>query len=292
VVEIDTSAERWIDPRTLRTLVRLELSDIRVPPDPALDPGAGPPTFFYRVLGTATGVRLELWELGKLLGSREIVVEKGNPRLGARRSALTAAELARRVALQRKVETRKFELARRREELLRLQRLEEPELPGLFVSSALFGEHALSADSWQVGAALEALYWSKARLRFRLLGRIGAGELTATTSAESLAVGLGAAWVPQLTRGLDLELGARSEAVLLSVPEAVALDAIAGQKQTWTARLALSARLEVSLSRNARIHFGPELGVQLRSVPLVTEFGTERLGGLWAGAGIGILTAL
>ncbi|HYP90384.1 MAG TPA: hypothetical protein VEQ59_19565, partial [Polyangiaceae bacterium] len=97
VVEIDLGAERLVDARSARRLVPLELADVALPTT-----SRGTPVLFFRVLGRDAGtLRLELWERGEFHGARTLSGAGENPQLVARRVALAAAELGRRLARKR-----------------------------------------------------------------------------------------------------------------------------------------------------------------------------------------------
>ncbi|HOU94624.1 MAG TPA: hypothetical protein PLU22_26415, partial [Polyangiaceae bacterium] len=76
VVEIDRRASRLVDPTLTRRLVAIELGDLEVPPAPGDEPPPVPRSLFVRLIGEEEGqVRVELWELGRRLGVREVAFD-------------------------------------------------------------------------------------------------------------------------------------------------------------------------------------------------------------------------
>jgi hypothetical protein len=286
VIEVDAAGERLLDARAVRRLVALELSDVAVPEE--LDGAA--PTLFYRVLGDNRGfVDLELWERGTLHGSRRVSSADRAGHLFARRVALAAAELARAVRQQRiakrRVEARRVARERAERRLRLTQTLEGPLAvrTGVFVARGdaltVFGSN-LTLGITLVGAT-----------RLDLGARISGAELgDADARWTALEVELGPAHRFRLSSGLDLDLSALLGASALHVTGVRGVDAISEQDETWTARAALSLRLEPRLNRWMRASFGLEGGQYLRAVPLETRTGaTERLRSPYAGVGFGLV---
>jgi hypothetical protein len=290
VVEIDPAAERLVDARSTRRLVPLELSDVAVPAGRA----RGAPVLFFRVLGRPErGLRIELWERGEYHGQRTLSSGNENPQLVARRVALAAAELGRRLArkreatLAREERQRAFHLAREKEQRERTQE----------------GPLALRSELWSggvpdrlmlLGTRLVGEISLQHALRLDLSAELAGGWLEGgrgsdlTTTLGGLRLGPARRFV--LGSSLDLDLGAGVSALLLQAPGARSLDAVIDQTTTWTARLDASARLELRLSRQVRAALGGELGGLLRGVRYVgTESEPLWLRGVWWGAGVGVV---
>src|SRR5258706_16211119 len=120
VIEIDSAAEHWVDARSARRLIPLELSDVDVPPAPALRRAAA--TLFFRVLGRPDGaLRVELWERGEFHGARVLSASGENAQLVARRVTLAAAELGRRLSRKRQAQLEREQVEERARAAARLE---------------------------------------------------------------------------------------------------------------------------------------------------------------------------
>jgi hypothetical protein len=269
VVEVDTAAERWIDARAVRRLIRLELADVEVPAAPDVASSA----LFYRVLGDARGfIELELWERGTLHGNRRVSSAERGGHLFARRVALAAAELARSLRQQR--------LARRRLEARR--RARERDQRARLHARTLEGPIALRAGVLAGRGEGQTTFGSGLTLGATLLGatRLDLGARWLGTELDhdrgrwtALELSLGPAHRFRLTPALDLDAGALLTAAVLRATGVRGVDAIAGQDETWTARAAVALRLEPRLSRAVRASFGVEGGHLLRAIPLTLADG-------------------
>lgn len=290
VVEIDGAAERLVDARSARRLLPLELSDVAVPSGRA----RGATVLFFRVLGRAGGgLRIELWERGEYHGQRTLSSGGENPQLVARRVALAAAELGRRLArkreasLAREERQRNLRLARAREQRERTQE----------------GPLALRSELWSGGVPQRLMLLGtrvsgevslRGPLRLDASGELAGGWLDggAGSSLAATLAGLhfGPAYRFVLGRSLDIDWGVGVAALLLQAPAARSLDAVIDQTSTWTARLDTGLRLELRLSRQVRLALGGELGGLLRSIRYE---GAERaplwLRGVWWSAGLGLV---
>lgn len=286
VVEVDLAAEQLVDARTLRRLIGLELADLGVPG------AAGDRTaaLFYRVLGERDGtIQLELWERGTLHGSRRISSADRKGLLFARRLALAAAELARGLRQQRLAQ-RRLELRRRARERAERRALLAATREGpLALRASTSAERGREHSSAGTGLTLGATLLGATRLDLGL--RLHAGRLDAEhTRFGSVELSVGPAHRLPLTRGLELDVGASLGARLLHVDGARAVDAIAGQDETWTARAGLALRLEPRLSRSLRASVGVEGGTLLRRAPLTLATGDDaRLAGPYAGLELGLV---
>lgn len=291
VVEIDSAAERLVDARSTRRLLPLELSDVAVPAGRA----RGAPVLFFRVLGRPDGgLRIELWERGEYHGQRTLSSGTENPQLVARRVALAAAELGRRLARKREAalarEARQAAL-RAAHEKEQSERTQE-------------GPLALRSELWS-GGVPERLMLLGTRvageislqraLRLDLSAELAGGWLQGGRRSDLAAtlggLRLGPARRFALASSLDLDLGVGASALLLQAPGARSLDTVIDQTSAWTARLDASARLELRLSRQVRAALGGELGGLLRGVRYVGLEPDEPLWlrGVWWGAGVGVV---
>ena len=286
MIEVDAAGERLLDARAVRRLVALELSDVAVPDEPD---GAAP-ALFYRVLGDNRGfVDLELWERGTLHGSRRVSTADRAGHLFARRVALAAAELARALRQQRiakrRGEARRLARERAEQRLRATRTLEGP----LAVRTAVF---AARGDALTVFGSNVALGFSLiGATRLELGARISGAELEDVEARwTALELELGPAHRFRLSSGLDLDLAALLGASALHVGGVRGVDEIREQDETWTARAALSLRLEPRLSRWLRASFGLEAGHYLRAVPLETAAGEgARLRSPYAGLSLGLV---
>ncbi len=286
VVEIDGPAERVVDSRSARRLVPLELSDVAVPASSA---ARGAPVLFFRVLGRRDGaVRVELWERGEFHGARTLSGAGANPQLVARRVALAAAELGRRLARKREAQLLRDERLRKASEAsAREQRERTQDGP-----TALRPELAIGASPGKLllfGQRLSGELSLHGPLRLDVGGELWAGSLTPKLRTELQGVGLGPAYRLVLTRGLDLDLGLHAAALLVQVPKARLLDGLVDQNSSWTARLTGATRLELRLSRQLRAVVGLEAGGVMRAVPYSTAVAFERLSGFWWSGSLGVV---
>ncbi|HEX2871237.1 MAG TPA: hypothetical protein VHP33_08275 [Polyangiaceae bacterium] len=284
VVEIDAPAERLVDPRSARRLVPLELSDVAVPVGSS---SRGAPVLFFRVLGRTDGsLRIELWERGEYHGARLLGGAGENPQLVARRVALAAAELGRRLARKREAALQRDERLRKAREA-RAKVLRERTQDGPVALRAELGVGAVPGKLLLFGQRLSGELSLSGPLRLDVGAEAWGGSLQPSLGTELHGVSLGPAYRVVLTRGLDLDLGLQAAALLIQAPAARSFDAIAAQSSSWTARLALTARFELRLTRQVRALLGAEAGSLLRSVPYESDGGPERLRGSWWGASLG-----
>ena len=287
VVEIDGAAERVVDARSARRLVPLELADVAVPAEGG---ARGVPVLFFRVLGRADGsLRIELWERGEYHGARTLSGAGENPQLVARRVALAAAELGRRLARKREASlARDLRLLLGREAREKEQRERTQDGPQAVRSELSFAR--VPRRLWLGGTRVSAELSLRGPLRLDAAGELWFGSLTPRLRAELEGVSLGPAYRLVLTRQLDLDLSVQVAALLIQVPEARALDAVPNQDSSWTARVTGTARLQLRLARQLRLWLAPEAGGLLRSMSYVGPAGQpERLRGAWWGASLGVV---
>ena len=285
VVEIDGAAERLVDARSARRLVPLELSDVALPASGV----RGALVLFFRVLGRSDGsLRIELWERGEYHGARVLNGAGENPQLVARRVALAAAELGRRLARKREATLARDERLRKaRAKIADEQRERTQDGPVALRAELALG--AVPGKLWLFGQRLNGELSRRGPLRLDVGAELWTGSLTPGLGTQLEGVSLGPAYRLSLARGLDLDLGLHAAALLVQVPEARSLDALPAQTSSWTARLTLAPRLELRLGRQVRALLGAEAGALLRSVPYETEQNSERLHGVWWGASLGLV---
>jgi hypothetical protein len=286
VVEIDAVAERLVDPRSARRLVPLELSDVALPVNGSAH---GASVLFFRVLGRADGsLRIELWERGEYHGARVLSGAGENPQLVARRVALAAAELGRRLARKREATLARDErLKKAREARARDQRERTQDGPVALRSELALG--AVPGKMRLFGQRVAGELTLRGPLRLDVGAEHWTGSLQPGLSAELAGLHLGPAYRIALTRGLDLDLGLQAAALLIAAPQARSLDAIVGQDSSWTARLSFTPRLEARLGRQVRALLAADAGGLLRTVPYGTDERAQHLRGFWWGASLGVV---
>jgi hypothetical protein len=278
-IEIEARVEAALDARAVRRLIQLELSEVVVPPRP----GDAEAELFVRVLSGAEGqLRVELWERGEQHGARLVSGVQNAPSVAARRVALAAAELARGLRLRRRnllLAAERAQRRARREERLRQSRtLDGP------VALRAGGEWVWGRNLWLAGPTL-------GRLRVDVGAAWSFGRLTPRrTGVESLALRAGPARRFVLGTHLDLDLGLRAEAGLLTFHGVRGVDQLRGERQSWSARLIGAARLERRLTRALRLELGVIGGAALRRVPVTLVDGRSlRLGGALVGGELGLI---
>ena len=296
VVEIDRRAARSLNDRLTRRLIELELGDLEIPPavdDENVSPPESSHTIFVRVLGEGDDqLRVELWERGIYHGARLVPVEAGtSEQLRARRIALTAATLGRRLRITRIREER---LAAER---VRLEAEEKRAAQLLAPPSRIaFGAHVRGAvvgpdGFWLVGPGLEG------QLRRDTGERLDVGVSWMTGTAQVLAgspavqwleVSLSPGYAFRLSERLDLVAALDVAAGTVHLSHVVAVDDSVQQQDTWSARGAGRVLFELDAGSLTHLRFGTEVGATLRRIPVVDWSGAkERLGGFWLGASLG-----
>jgi hypothetical protein len=144
---------------------------------------------------------------------------------------------------------------------------------------------------WLAGPTLDGEAHLFGRLRVDVGGAWAFGRLTpGRTGVESFALRAGPARRFALGAHLDLDLGVRAEAALLTFHGVHAVDQLQGERQSWSARLLGAARLERRLTRGLRLEFGVIGGAALRRVPVTLADGRSvRLGGALVGGELGLV---
>lgn len=293
VVEIDRRASRLVDPTLTRRLVAIELGDLEVPPAPGDEPPPVPRSLFVRLIGEEEGqVRVELWELGRRLGVREVAFDVAtSEQLRARRIALIAAALGREVAVARRREAQRLAEQARVEQEARLAAAAAPPASRAAVAGGLRVADVGSADLLLVGPRLEGT------LRLAEGATLGVGLAQLAGAAPALGGAPPLKWaeltvtpgwqVPVAPRA-RLGVGAEIAAATVELPRVPVVDGVEGQLATWTARAAGRVTLEVRTGRLGSIELGCGAGMILRPLPLVDRGGAEGdLGGAWVGLDAG-----
>jgi len=284
LVEIDSAAERLVDARSARRLVPLELADVRVPSS-----GRGAPVLFFRVLGRESAtLRVELWERGEFHGARTLSGAGENPQLVARRVALAAAELGRRLSRKREATLAREERQRQTREA-RERMLQSRTIEGPLALRAELAAGAVPGRLWLVAERLTAELSLHGRLRLDVGAELSGGALHPGLPLELQGLSVGPSMRQVLTRSLDLDWGLRAAAFVVQVPGASSLDGIAQQQGSWTASLTASSRLELRLTRQVRAALGLEAGGLLRSLRYAAADEDQRLRGVWIGGSLGVV---
>ncbi len=294
VVEITPKAEKLLDAGLTRRLIQLELAELDLPPRPAGPWRGSATTVFFRVLAPGFDrIHVELWDRGEFHGARR-VSGIGSAELRARRIALSASELARRLRQKRVAERRRIDHEQTAElaELERQARESRPE--GLVLDSEVFGGF-LTEGAWLVGPRLGADLRLRGGARAGLVASALGGALTephGSPTWRAFAVGIRAGQTLRLGPKTDLAVGASAEAFALHINGVSQVDDLAGQAASWSSRAALVTRLETKLGAKTWFHVGPDVSVLLRRVP-VQDLGGERhrVGGLMLGLGVGVTLA-
>jgi hypothetical protein len=292
IVEVSDSPEGVVSQRLVKRLVRLELTELAVPPPQ--DPAASDAPLYYRVFMTPSGtVRVELWQVGVHHGARELSADGGS-QLTARRIALAAAELARRLRVRRDA----ARAARERETVAVAVadtgggKVEWQARP----SAAIFARTVLvgPGDAWLTGADLRAGIRFDSGPRFDLgVSAMGGGVLDAEVGdgLRWLEVSVSPGYVLTLpsSGGLALDLGLDASAAALRLSGTPSLDGPSGPVHAWSARTAAHARIDVPMVGGWTASVGPEIGWMF--TPLAMQDSPARsvdLGGLWLGLSAGL----
>jgi len=290
-IELGSKAERLVDPRLTRRLIQLELSDVEMPPTLTGIAAHQPPALFYRVLSTRPEeIRVELWERGEFHGARSVSLSSGTAQLHARRIALAAAELARRLRGQRIADAKRLARPKTNGENggdgAHAGRLR----PG--IAAALRGAAVGPSQLWLLGPELAARLRLGESARLELGANWMHGRASALAGApgtSSIELSLAPGYGFSLGRGVSAVSSLRFAAAAVHLNDVRAVDGIAGQHDTWSARAALELRVESRLTRAISVYAAPDIGVVLRRIPVQGKDGAvERLGGLWLGGALGV----
>lgn len=291
VVEVSPPAEKWVDRALLTRLIELELSDVDVPPPPAVDAEVDAPGLYVRIRRVRGRVVVELWDRGQRQGQRRLVPSDSRA-LTARRIALASGELASRLRDQRLSERRAAVIERRRlaDELAR------PKPPNIsarpFVAAELGG-----------GAALDggALLWGprvRSGLTFGNGGEVAMGAALSAGAARELdgeprlqwfELSAGAGRWFDLERPFRWRVGADAAVAAVHVADATIWSEAGGVSETWSARATGQLRVCWLLDSSVGLDAFFDAGAVLRKVWLdLGEGERDGVGGLWLGAGVGV----
>ena len=241
---------------------------------------------FVRVLSVEPGsLRLELWQYGEIQLARSVKLQMDRVRLNARRIALVAAELTRR--LKRRRLLAHAEQERREKEQNRKKELERP-LPRLTLRPSLEAALLPGADWVMAGPRLEAGMQLTPSASLHLGGAWLQGSLSETNS-QWLEFAIMPQYQWALSRSLDLTMRLEAAAASVHLSDVLGVDQIRDQRDTWSARAALGVFFEPRLSRLIKLSMGPSLGALLRPVPYQDSLQVDRrAGGLWLGLKLGV----
>jgi len=284
MVDVSRDAAALIEPRATERLIELETADVDVP----APPGATfrPPLYFRILVLSQTSLRVELWELGKQYGARSVSTV-GSDNLKARRIALAAAELARRLRQQRLVEIAAEKAPKGGED----EDAKRALLPiyGRFTWDAGVRAAGIGpASAWVVGPSIDAT------LRFSSGPRLSLGAAWLVGQAPEFGSSASARWAEatltylhgfQLSPSFELSAGltAAAGAVRISEPNGPA----SAPLDTWSSRAGLLVRAELRIARVLTLSAGPDVGVVLSPISATYDEGDQhRIGGIWLGGAL------
>jgi len=285
MVDVDREALPLIDARATERLIELETADVDVPP-PATT--AVPPPLYFRILvGSQTSLRVELWQLGQPYGARSVAVV-GSANLKARRIALAAAELARRLRQQRLAEIAVRARVPESDDGDAAKRAGLPVYARFTWSAGLKGAALGVSSAWLLGPSIDATLRFSSGPRLALGAAWLAGEAPAfgsSASARFIDLGLTAVEGFALSPSVELSAGlsASVDAVRIGEPRG----AVSAPLDTWSSRAGLLVRAEGRLARFLSLGIGPDVGVILTPVSDTGQDGsTHRVAGLWLGGAL------
>lgn len=291
MVEITPRAEQQLDARLTRRLIGLELGDVEVPARPGEKRPRNYATVYFRVLAMrADALRVELWERGEFHGARSVSGE-GSRQLRARRIALGAAELVRRLRQKRLAEARRLAEEEARLARERAQREAWEQEQTVALGSELVAAAVGPGDLWLVGPGLsgDLRFAGGARLDLGVRYLAGAAPHVDDSAATWFELAIAPGYQLRITPAFDLVLGAQVAASAVHLSRAARLDDVDGQHDTWSARAGGFVAASPRLGNGARLSVGPEAGVVLRPVRVDTASGARHeLGGLWLGVRLGL----
>jgi hypothetical protein len=287
MVEVHSEAAPLIDVRATERLMELETADVDVPAPPAL--GFRPPLYFRILSMSQASLRVELWELGQPRGARSVSAI-GSDNLKARRIALAAAELARRLRQQRLAEIRAAE-EQPKEVLDEKARRGGVPIYGRLTWSAGADAASLGVNSaWVVGPALDAALRFSSGPRFALGAAWLAGDApafgsSATARWAEVRLGVSDAFPITGALGVSVGLAVAMAAAHIGAPAGAASAALDG----WSSRAFVNARLELELGRSLTLGLGPDIGAIVRPISATGDDGRDhRVNGLWLGGGLAL----
>jgi len=285
MVDVDRDAVPLIDARATERLIELETADVDVPL-PATATGH-PPLYFRILVASQTSLRVELWELGQPYGARSVSAA-GNANLKARRIALAAAELARRLRQQRLAEIAARQRVPESSEEDRAKRAGVPIYGRLAWGAGFHGAAVGLSSAWLLGPGVDVT------LRFSSGPRVSLGAAWLAGGASAFGSRSSARWIEATLTGVEgfslspsFELSAGLAAAVAAArvgepggPASVPLD-------TWSSRAALVVRAEAHVAQSLWITAGPDVGVVLTPISATGEDGSaHRIAGLWLGGAL------
>jgi hypothetical protein len=287
-VEIGDGAESLLDARATRRLIALELADVSVL---GLDAAKHQRTsLFFRVVQVGADLRVELWQRGEFHGARIVSGSNAGGQLGARRVALAAAELARRLQKKRQIQADRERADAAAQALARAAAARRT-LDGPLALRTSFAVTDIGAGSALLVGPRLLGQWTIAP-RAHLDGGLAwlEGGAPDGVNAEWLELSLAPSVRLPLSEVLDLDLGVDLAAAWVRFARVRGVDEIVDQSETWSARAAGLVRIEPRLNRNLRLSVGTAAGLVLREIPFEPiSGGSDRLRGLWLSLDLGLV---
>ncbi len=273
----------------MRRLIAIEIADVDVPADPAIEPPLEVVLFFRIVpaeesASHAKMLSVELWERGVLHGSRRVSTSEGK-RLTARRIAQASAQLVLGLRKRRLAEARRLKREAQREAAEAALPQPHTLLARLTLDVPVEGAW-ISGGGWLAGMGLQP------NLRFDSGPRLGVGlNLMAGGAPEidglryfELAVSPGYDF--KLSQGLGLGLGFTLGAAVVQLRGAQSVAGEAGQTTTWTGRAVADFSVDARLSDTLVLSVGSEVGALLRPLNYRSASAPDvdsKLSGAWLG---------
>jgi hypothetical protein len=285
MIDVDRDAAALIDAKATERLIELETADVDVPPPP--NSAVAAPLYFRILAPSQAAVRVELWELGQPYGARSVSAA-GSATLKARRIALAAAELARRLRQRRLAEIAERQRAPESDEGARAKHAGFPIYGRLTWGAGFSGAAAGVSSAWLLGPAIDGTLRFTSGPRLSLGAAWLAGEapvFSSSASARFLQASLSCVEGFQIASDVALAAGlaASVAAVRIGEPRGPASAAI----DTWSSHADLVLRAEARLARAVSLAIGPDVGVLLTPVSATGSDGNvHRISGLWLGGAL------
>ncbi|HEY1533297.1 MAG TPA: hypothetical protein VGF76_04750, partial [Polyangiaceae bacterium] len=274
LVEISDGAETLLDARATRRLVALELSELTlVEPDKR-----APMPLFFRVVQFGPDLRVELWQRGEFHGARVVSGTSKGGLLSARRVALAAAELARRLQKKRQMQAEREHLDAVARAAARARETRGTLDGPLALRPSLLVADVGSMASVLAGPRLLGQWTFAPRTRLDAGLSWLAGSAPDSSKAEWLELSIAPSRRVSLAETLELDLGVSLAAAWVRFARVRGVDAILDQSETWSARASAVARIEPRLTQQLRLSVGVEAGLLLRQIPFEPlSGGSDRL---------------
>jgi hypothetical protein len=286
LVEISDGAETLLDARATRRLVALELSEITLAePDKRV-----PMPLFFRVVQFGPDLRVELWQRGEFHGARVVSGTRSGGQLSARRVALAAAELARRLQKKRQMQAERERLDATVRAAARAREARRTLDGPLALRPSLLVADVGSMASLLAGPRLLGQWTFAPRTRLDAGFAWLAGSAPDSSKAEWLELSVAPSRRVSLAQTLELDLGVSLAAAWVRFARVRGVDAILDQSETWSARASATVRLEPRLTQQLRLSVGLESGLLLREIPFEpVSGGRDRLRGIWLSVDAGVV---